>query len=80
MTRATAKHHDKALPAGRIVRKWKHLEPGTWVEALSEDGELSRAYVDDLAADGSIIWLVTEGSGHRSLHLKTDPLTLYTCE
>ncbi|MFF2317811.1 hypothetical protein ACFVTE_16255 [Arthrobacter sp. NPDC058097] len=62
---------------GKVVRNWADLEAGRWVDVMNEAGQLERACVDAVTPDGSIIWLVTEGTGARSLHLSTDPVTLY---
>jgi len=59
------------------VQDWDALIPGDLVQILTESGTISRAVVDTTNDDGSIIWLRHEPIGHRSLHLKTDPVTLY---
>jgi hypothetical protein len=65
------------LPTGLPLRDWKEPEPGEVVEVRREYGPLSRAQVDTLNAEGTVIWLRSEGIGLRTLHLATDPLTLY---
>ncbi|BCW62842.1 hypothetical protein [Arthrobacter sp. StoSoilB22] len=65
------------LPTGRIVRDWAQLAEGSWVEVVSETEPLVYARVDAVSPDGSIIWLVTAGTGLRTLHLDTDLITLY---
>lgn len=58
------------------VQEWDDLLPGDLVQILAEPGTISRAVVDTINDDGSIIWLRNEPIGHRTLHLKTDPVTL----
>lgn len=64
------------LPAGPPVIDWSELDPGVLVE-VHIGGYVSHARVDLLSADKTILWLRTDGTGHRSLHLNTDRLTLY---
>lgn len=59
------------------VQDWDDLIPGDLVQILTEAGTSNRAVVDTISDDGSIIWLRNEPIGHRSLHLKTDPVLLY---
>ena len=59
------------------VQDWDALMPGDLVQILTESGTINRAVVDTINDDGSIIWLRNEPIGHRSLHLKTDPVRLY---
>lgn len=59
------------------VQDWKDLIPGQTVYVATDDGWVTRAVVDTINDDGSIMWLRNEPIGDRSLHLKTDPLTVY---
>jgi hypothetical protein len=70
-------HEDHALPRGRRVRKWSHLVPDDQVEVLDGVGCLTKACVDTISPDGSIVWLMSQATGSRVLHLQTDPITLY---
>lgn len=65
-------------PLVNEVSDWKDLSPGQPVQVDNGDGQVTRAVVDALFEDGSIIWLRSEPIGSRSLHLREDPLTLYT--
>jgi len=63
-------------PLVNEISDWTDLSPGQPVQVDNGDGQVSRALVDTLFEDGSIIWLRNE-PGSRSLHLRDDPLTLY---
>lgn len=75
-------HGTSSLPVPDVapaneVQDWNDLLSGDLVQVLAEPGTISRAVVDTINDDGSIIWLRNEPIGHRTLHLKTDPVTLY---
>ncbi|MGO4588838.1 hypothetical protein [Paenarthrobacter sp. 2TAF44] len=59
------------------ISDWKELTLGQPVLVDPGDGRITRAVVDALFEDGSIIWLRSEPIGWSSLHLSEDLLTLY---
>ncbi|TLM88248.1 hypothetical protein [Pseudarthrobacter sp. NamE5] len=64
------------LPQGEYIRDWTRLSPGDRVE-LVQDTSLSYASVDTVAESGEIVWLLSEATGQRTLHLAEDPIELY---
>ncbi|YCK79633.1 hypothetical protein M1D89_00945 (plasmid) [Arthrobacter sp. D3-18] len=67
----------RGLPGWQPFQNWEALAPGDLVEVWSEGTALHYAYVDDLSENGSIVWLVEDGTGSRRLVLRSDPITLY---
>lgn len=68
---------NRELPNTSPLDNWQELLPGDHVHVLGETGMVQRAQVDILSTDGSVIWLRMDGIGHRSCHLRTDPIVLY---
>jgi hypothetical protein len=63
--------------SANAVWDWIDLTPGDFVHVRTDTGVISRAVVDTLTDDGTMVWLRNDPMGYRSLHLITDPLTLY---
>jgi hypothetical protein len=59
------------------VHRWDELIPGDLVQILTKSGITSRAVVDTINDDASMIWLRDEPIGHRSLYLHEDPIIIY---
>ncbi|WP_129545589.1 hypothetical protein [Arthrobacter dokdonensis] len=66
------------FPEREPVRVWTTLQHGDYVEVWSTDSFRYLAYVDDLADDGTLIWVVEDGMGSRHLLVRGDPVTLYS--
>jgi len=66
------------FPEREPVRVWTTLQHGDYVEVWSTDSFRYVAYVDDLADDGTLIWVVEDGMGSRHLLVRGDPVTLYS--
>jgi hypothetical protein len=58
---------------------WTRLVPGDLVDVWRGSRWVSRARVDDLTGDGTVVWLVDLATGCRTLHLDRDGLTLTPC-
>jgi len=58
---------------------WTQLVPGEFVDVWRGSRWVSCSRVDDLAGDGTVVWLVDVATGCRTLHLDTDGLTLTPC-
>jgi hypothetical protein len=56
---------------------WAELTLGENVMIVDRRGNLTPATVDTLSDDGSIVWLKPQLVGHRTLHLRTDPIVLH---
>ena len=74
-TKRSAAHH--SLPSGRPVHDWADLTIGDDVELLEDNGSVTRACVDTLTEDGTIVWLEPKGTGHRRLWMRSDAVTIY---
>jgi hypothetical protein len=59
------------------VHDWASLQRGEFVEVRSTAPFPYAAYVDDLADDGRLIWLIEKNTGCRRLFVHDDPVTLY---
>lgn len=64
-------------PAGQLISNWFDLCPGDLLEVQAASGFISYARVDMLSPDRTMLWLRTDGTGQRSLHLDTDDLMLF---
>ncbi|MBT8163721.1 MULTISPECIES: hypothetical protein [Arthrobacter] len=67
----------RRFPDQPPVRDWASLERRDCVEVWSAGSFRYIAYVDDLAADGQLIWVIENGTGSRRLFVRDDPVTLY---
>ncbi len=66
------------LPGQQPVREWASLQYGEFVEVWSAGSFRYGAYVDDRAEDGTLIWVIENGTGSRRLFVRDDPVTLYS--
>jgi hypothetical protein len=59
------------------VRDWTSLRRGECIEIRPSGSPRYRAYVDDRAEDGRLLWVIEKGIGSRRLFVSDDPITLY---
>ncbi|MDQ0618382.1 hypothetical protein QFZ33_002406 [Arthrobacter globiformis] len=64
-------------PLSSPVLDWNELTIGDNVIIVDRRGNLTPATVDTLNDDGTIVWLKPQHLGHRTLHLRTDPIMLH---
>jgi hypothetical protein len=64
----------------QFVRDWASLQPGDCVEVSRIDSSFYVAYVDDRSDDGELIWVVENGTGHRRLFVRDDPVLFYSIQ
>lgn len=68
----------RRFPGQQPVREWASLQHGQCVDVWSIDSFRYAAYVDDRADDGTLIWVIENGTGSRRLFVRDDPVMLYS--
>lgn len=64
-------------PLSSPVLDWNELTLGENVIIVDRRGHLTPATVDTVNDDGTMVWLKPQYPGHRTLHLRTDPIMLH---
>ena len=73
MTSALLERGSAAPPASaRVVADWTALMPGDFITVVEQHALRHSGWIDDLTADGSVLWLVRTFGGGRRMFCRDD--------